>query len=718
MLHSPSGAAMAGAHGPWRSMGAVLLALSAVLLAGAAAMASENPGEPQEVSIFSPPPIVYELPSPLITNIPNRAPRSLNGNWNVVIDKLGVGERGLFGDGYYANAKQVSGMELIEYSFDERQQLQVPGDWNTQRERLFFYDGSVWYQRNFEAQPQRDERYFLHFGGANFTTTVYLNGTVLGQHKGGYTPFNFEVTELLEEGGNDLVVRVDNTLDKSSVPTMRTDWWQYGGLTRDVSLVSVPDTFVRQFHVWLAEPGAGVIRGWAQVDGAQAGTEVVLTIAELEVSATATTDAAGRAEFQLSASPRLWFPEDPVLYEVSISVDEDTSTDRVGFRTVRRAGGQILLNGRPVFLRGISMHEETLLGAGVATDRADAEASFALAKQLGANFVRLAHYPHNEHTVRLADELGLMLWSEIPVYWAIDWRNEDTRKLANNMLSEMVQRDLNRAAVVIWSLGNETPISASRTAFMSAEAATVKEVDRSGRLLAAALIGNPEAELREVAEDVMIALLKDSEVSLADKARLVAFIGREVVSSMLADDEPGTDAEVIEEETVGEEADTGEILVELDDPLGEIVDVVGYNEYFGWYYSAAFAANLPASEADIRRVMLNDIMPRLRFSNTYGKPMVISEFGAGARAGFRSPEALLWSEEYQAKVYEAQLDMLRHSPLVQGMSPWVLKDFRAALRPLNGIQDFYNRKGLVDEQGNRKLAFEVLRQFYASLPRE
>jgi beta-glucuronidase len=355
-----------------------------------------------------------------------------------------------------------------------------------------------------------------------------------------------------------------------------------------------------------------------------------------------------------------------------------------------------------------------VLRPGVATGPADAQAQFALAKQLGANFVRLAHYPHNEHTVRLADELGFMLWSEIPVYWAIDWRNEDTRTLANNMMAELVQRDLNRASVIIWSLGNETPISEPRTAFLATEAVTVKRIDHSGRLLGAALIGNPMRELREVGKDIMIALLKDPDVSLADKASMVAFIGKELVSAMLADGDPGGDPAADAAEPA--EDGNGEILVELDDPLGEIVDVVGYNEYFGWYYSAAFAANLPASEADIRRVMLRDIMPRLRFSNSYGKPMVISEFGAGAKAGFRSPEALLWSEEYQAKVYRAQLDMLPRSPLIQGMSPWVLKDFRAALRPLNGIQDFYNRKGLVDEQGNRKLAFDVLSEFYHALP--
>jgi beta-glucuronidase len=675
-----------------------------------------------EASLFSPPPMDYAGPDPLLSNVSHRNVQSLNGNWNIIIDKLGLGERGIFGEGYAANRKPVTGMELIEYSFDERQQLAVPGDWNSQQERLLFFDGSVWYQRDFEADTAWRQRYFLHFGGANFTTTVYLNGELLGRNRGGYTPFNFEVTDQLRDGSNSLVVRVDNTLDLASVPTPRTDWWQYGGLTRDVSLVSVPKTFVRQFHVWLADHASGEIRGWAQLDGAGAGEKVTLGIAELGVEVSADTDSDGRAQFALQAQPALWSPDNPRLYDVSVTAGNDTSTDRIGFRTIRADGDQLLLNGEPLFLRGISMHEETILGTGVATGREDAEALLTLARELGANFVRLAHYPHNEHTVRLADELGLMLWSEVPVYWAIDWDNPDTLDLANSMVSAMVQRDLNRAAVIIWSLGNETPVSEERTDFLAAEAATITSLDRSGRLLGAALVGDPTRELAEVAEHVLVALLKDADVSLTDKAKIAAFIGKELVSGLLDDGENGDAAQAggsDEASGTGEAASAADeddlIQITLDDPLGEIVDVVGYNEYFGWYYAAAFALGLPAQEGDIRRVMLRDIMPRVRFSNVYGKPMVISEFGAGAKAGFRSDEALLWSEEYQAQVYRAQLDMLPRSPQVRGLSPWVLKDFRAALRPLNGIQEYYNRKGLVDERGNRKLAFEVLAEFYRSL---
>jgi len=687
------------------------LAVLVLILAAGGSLAAEQT-EDEGPSLFNPKPISYPQPAPLITNIPNRDVLSLNGDWNIVIDKLGIGERGLLAGGYAANRKPDTGMELIEYSFDERQQLAVPGDWNTQQERLFFFDGSIWYQRSLEVVPDPGKRYFLYFGGANFTTTAYLNGEALGQNRGGYTPFDFEVTGRLQAGTNDIVVRVDNTLDDSSVPTRRTDWWQYGGLTRDVGLVTVPKLFVRQFQLWLVDHQSGELRGWAQLDGAGQGTPVTLSVPELGVEKTVATDAAGRAEFSLTARPELWSPDNPRLYAATVSAGDDSSTDRIGFRTIRREGGQILLNGEPVFLRGISMHEESLLGPGVATGREDAEAAFALVRELGANYVRLAHYPHNEATVRLADEMGLLLWEEIPVYWAIDWANSDTRKLATDMLAAVVQRDLNRAAVIIWSLGNETPESEVRTAFMAAEAATVRDLDHSGRLLAAALLGNPTREFRGVAQDMLVALLTDPEVSLSDKTRMIGFIGKQLVARLL---HPSPDSDT---DQTRSDADDGLIHLDLDDTLGDIVDVIGYNEYFGWYYSAGFAANLPASEKDIRRVMLRDIMPRIRFSNRFGKPMVISELGAGAKAGMHSPEALLWSEEYQAKVYRAQLDMLAHSPLVQGLSPWVLKDFRAALRPLNGIQDFYNRKGLVDEQGNRKLAFDVLRDYYRSVPRQ
>ena len=115
----------------------------------------------------------------------------------------------------------------------------------------------------------------------------------------------------------------------------------------------------------------------------------------------------------------------------------------------------------------------------------------------------------------------------------------------------------------------------------------------------------------------------------------------------------------------------------------------------------------------IREAMFK-IMPDIRFSNVFNKPMIISEFGAGAKKGNHSDDGLIWSEEYQVKVYEAQLAMLEKSPIIKGISPWVLKDFRSHMRQLNGIQDTFNRKGLVSETGEKKMVFDVLRGYYES----
>jgi beta-glucuronidase len=156
-----------------------------------------------------------------------------------------------------------------------------------------------------------------------------------------------------------------------------------------------------------------------------------------------------------------------------------------------------------------------------------------------------------------------------------------------------------------------------------------------------------------------------------------------------------------------------EIEVMLKDPLGDVVDIIGYNQYFGWYYSAFLSKALPVDEATTRRTMFR-IMEDIRFRNVFGKPIIISEFGAGAKKGYVSDRGpgMIWSEEYQARVYEHQLDMLSRNDQVQGMSPWILKDFRTGLRVRNGIQDIYNRKGLISEKGEIKKAFFVLRDFY------
>ena len=289
---------------------------------------------------------------------------------------------------------------------------------------------------------------------------------------------------------------------------------------------------------------------------------------------------------------------------------------------------------------------------------------------------------------KAADELGLMLWEEVPVYWSIQRQNPDTLAIARNQISRLVQRDWNRASVVIWSVANETPHSEPRLAFLRTLIDDVRGLDDT-RLVSAALFGNPQAELREIALHLASRGLSHPDASERDKA-----IFNGILSS------------------AGEHAPSASETFKLtiSDPLGEYVDIVGYNEYFGWYYPTFFARSTGVSEALARELEL-DFMSDIELTTAFKKPLFISEMGAGALAGKMDNE--VFSEQYQDRVYQAQIGMLRNSSEVQGMTPWILKDFRAMLRPLPGIQDYRNRKGLIDENGRRKLAFKTLQTFYA-----
>ena len=648
----------------------------------------------------------YPTTSPLLINTGARQYQSLNGPWEIIIDEAGMSWRVVTMGDYLSGAVYPeTGMNLLEHSFDSRKQLQVPGDWNSQIKELDRYRSKVLYHKSLTLNPANDKRYYLHFGGANYTTDLFVNNQLVGRHVGGYTAFNFDITEFIKQGENSVVVRVDAHLDETTIPTMRTsDFWKYGGLTRDVGLITVPVTTIGQYHIYLHDLEQGVIKGWVQLDGKKVANRTVeLKIAEAGVEQALTTSKTGRADFKIQVDNlELWSPESPHLYDVSLTLAAETLQDRIGFRTITTDGLNILLNGKPVRMRGISMHEETILHPGLSTSREDVLAQFTLIKELNANFVRLAHYPHNEHTVKLADEMGFMLWSEVPIVSLIDWDNSKTLAAAKNQLTENIVRDLNRASVVMWSVANESfPQTQARFEFLSSLVALARELDESQRPIVSALFANPAKEFAKIGQHVFAYLLKHPDLDAKTKIRLMGVAVKGVsqaggVTELAKNMLPSAE-KVLE--------------VVIDDPLGEVVDIVGYNQYFGWYYSKIFAKQLAVDEGVMREAMLA-VMPKVRFSNAFAKPMIISEFGAGAKQGLRSDKNAIWSEDYQAEVYREQLSMLEKSPYVQGISPWVLQDFRSHLRELNGIQGTYNRKGLVSETGEKKLAFDILADYY------
>ena len=392
-----------------------------------------------------------------------RAGVSLDGAWHVIVDPYDNGSLDYRSQprphGYFDDARPRDKSDLVEYDFARSPTLQVPGDWNTQRAELLYYEGTIWYERRFDAALHPGNRAFVQFGAAAQRATVWLNGKRLGEHEGGFTPFAFEVTGVVRPRDNSIVVKVDNTRRADALPALNTDWWNYGGLTRGVRLVETPRVFVRDAVVQLAKENTSVVRASVRLDGARAPVKVTVEIPEVHAGFTAMTDDHGNARFEFGATLAPWSPETPRLYDVVIRTGDDRVQDRVGFRTVATRGPDILLNGKPIFLRGIALHEEALGRGGRATTRAQAEALLNLAKELGCNFVRLAHYPHGDEMTRAADRLGLLVWSEIPVYWTIAWSNVGTLATARAQLGEEIARDHNRASVILWSVGNETPVS-------------------------------------------------------------------------------------------------------------------------------------------------------------------------------------------------------------------------------------------------------------------
>ena len=341
---------------------------------------------------------------PLLANINARQTMSLDGSWQAIIDPYDVGALDYRAqplknkNAFYRNYKPRSESELVEYDFDTSGQLHVPGDWNTQRESLLFYEGSVWYKRSFDYTKSPNNRLFLHFGACNYSASVYLNGDELGGHEGGFTPFDFEITDRVKVRDNFLVLRINSTRGRDQVPTVNTDWWNYGGITRPVTLVEVPETFVQDYSVQLAKGSTRQIAGWVQLNGPKLQQTLTIRIPEAGLSKIFQTDSTGRAEFSFGADLTLWSPENPKLYPVEIAGETDQVVENIGFRSIEVRGTNILLNGKPVFLRGISMHEEAPTRPGRAWSDDDARTLLSWAKDLGCNFVRLRS---EEHTSEL-----------------------------------------------------------------------------------------------------------------------------------------------------------------------------------------------------------------------------------------------------------------------------------------------------------------------------
>lgn len=570
----------------------------------------------------------------VLTGADRRPAMSLDGEWASIVDPY---FSGLFSfhheekkNGWFRNYKAKPDDPFpTEYDFGKAPKLKVPGDWNTQRESLMYYEGPIWYEKDFTYQLKALTHVFLHVGAANYRSWFWVNGEKVCEHEGGFTSFNCEITQVVHPGSNFIVAAVDNTRHEDNVPTLETDWWNYGGLTRDVSLIEVPESYIDQYDVHLSRTEDGVIEGWVHVAGAGTGTKAEVELPELKAKSSAEVGADGRAvlHFNVKGLER-WSSETPKLYKVAIRAGQDEIDELIGFRTIETRGTEILLNGKPIFLRGVCIHAEAPYRTGRAYSDKDAETLLGWVKELGGNFARLAHYPHAETMLRAADRMGVLIWSENPVYWAVQFDNPKVLAKAEQQLDEEINTSRNHAAIILWSMANETPNTPARTQFIATLASRARQLDPT-RLITAALLVRGQGNTKIV-----------------------------------------------------------------DDSLGKELDVIGTNEYIGWYEGKP-------EKADATQWQIG-----------YEKPLIMSEFGGEAKAGLHGNENQRWTEEYQANIYRHQLPMLNRIPQLRGMSPWILMDFRSPNRPLAGIQDEFNRKGLISDQGEKKQAFFILQKAY------
>ena len=577
--------------------------------------------------------IQYGSAQELLVNVYGRQYTLLNGKWNAIIDPYQQGRK----TAIYRNRALKDKADFKEYAFEGGLRLNVPSDWNSQIPELKYYEGTMWYARKFEINKKSDENLFLYFGAVNYRCRVYLNGTLIGSHEGGFTPFQFNVTNVVKEGGNFLAVEVDNTRTADAIPALSFDWWNYGGITRDVMLVHTPKNYIRDYFIQLDKYDSDRVHAEVQLSAQNAGQLVKIEIPELKIANKVFTDGTGlaKATFRVRNLER-WSPQAPKLYQVIVSSEVDEVKENIGFRNLYVKNTQIYLNDSPVFMKSIGLHEEISQRQGRAYSEQDAIALLSEAKGLGVNMIRLAHYPQNEYIVRLAEQMGLMLWEEIPVWQGIDFKDSSTRLKAQRMYTEMLLRDRNRCALTFWGVANETAPSESRNAFLKSLVELCHKMDTT-RLITAAF------------------------------------------------DLPKLNSETN--------------AFEMEDDFIENLDVVSINKYMGWYH------RWPMSPSEIR------------WNVALEKPLIFSEFGGEALYGQSGDSTVTssWSEEYQEKLYKDNLEMFKYIPNLAGISPWILFDFRSPYRFHPTNQEGWNRKGLISDQGYRKKAWYVMKEYYESI---
>lgn len=516
--------------------------------------------------------------------------------------------------------------------------VRVPSAWET-LPGLENYRGTAWYRTAVTARKNMALR--VVFGGVSHTATVYVDGKKVGGHYDAFTPWDIVLTGL-SEGAHEMVVEVDNSFGDHSALHKENDYYTYGGITRPVSVQTVPHLFIERMHAIPVRTG----KGWdleVRIRLANHGRDSVRSTVALKIlevfEELATVTVRGGATREVRAridglDVAAWTPEKPVLYQLhALLLDGgravDDLMDRVGFRQVTVKGKKILLNGEPIRLRGFNRHEDHPQ-FGNALPLEAMVSDLEIMSDLGANFVRTSHYPNDHRFLDLCDEIGVLVWEEHHAR-NVPFDHPAYKDQITRVTEEMIDCHWNHPSIIMWGCLNECD-----------------SVSRDGA--------------REHAR--VLRLMKK-----LDPHRPVTFASNK-----------GQREQVLAE-----------------------VDIVSWNLYPAWY-----GGGPEAVEPRVRELLKWQHSPKSRGGK--GKPVIISEFGAGGIYGWRTPHATKWSEEYQAKALDEYLRVILNHPDISGAAVWQYCDIRITEGFWRDRPRTRNNKGVVDEYRRPKLAYEPVKK--------
>ncbi len=582
----------------------------------------------------------------------------LDGFWKFKFDPQGEGQKGGWTSG-----------------LSETVQMPVPASFNdffTDKESRE-YTGDFWYETDFFVPGEwRDKCLDMRFDAAVHRAEVFINGEKAAEHEGGFLPFAVRLDSWVQwDAMNKVVVRLNNELDYTTLPAGKTitlkngrkmvkpffDFYNYSGLIRPVRITAIPAESILDYSVTHQLKGNDAVTTYEVTTTGDDDVRIAL----YDVDGNTAAECGGKSGELHVKNARLWSPEDPYLYTIKIEIYNkdgviDEYCEEIGIRTVEIKGEEILLNGRPIYLKGFGKHEDADI-SGRGYNAPVIKRDMELMKWIGANSFRTSHYPYCEEMMQQADKEGFLVIDEVAAvgffesimnfleasqdkaasFFSREEVKTETKMNHKAALASLIQRDKNHACVIAWSLLNE-PETGDEAAedYFTDIFALAKECDPQKRPCTFALIMN----------------------STPDKCRCHKF-----------------------------------------------ADFISLNRYFGWYVKGGY-------EIEEAKELLIKEMEEWKKLNT-NKPFVFTEFSADTIAGLHKLPSVMWSEEYQQEYLAMQFEVFDSYSFVKGEQVWNFADFQTT----EGIMRADgNKKGIFTRSRQPKAAAYLLKKRWESLP--